>query len=740
MKAVEVVRRLSGMGRDWKQWGKLAAFCGVAFAAVLVFHALEYPQWNVDALKVNGEFIMGTHDAYHWLAGAQGIGHATDLPLSQLLKKTSEWTGIRVGLIGFWLPAIFAGFVSVVMVLWAWTLGRMEIGLAAGVLTALAPGFYFRTRLGYCDTDIVTLLFPIMQGWMLAHWIAPHLRGGFLPAAMERRLGVFLGEEAQEIRASAPEGTAFPGFLWVVVAGIFTRLSNGWHGDITPFSQLLFLLALGLVLLRGKPRVRTHLLWGLAVYALCGYEGTIGLAGAAIILGVARFRRHWFEPCRRSLWPPLTILLFLLASMGAVQGIWGATEQFAAVYLKPVAQVEQNRSTGEESSPRSSAQTAPPVVYPSVTQSVIEAQNETISQTLFRIHPWAELTVLGLLGYGLALAWKPLTVFLLPLLVLALGAFKLGARMTMFGGPAFALGASFVLFFIAKAVTYPRCIRRVPIFLLEGIFLLVTLIPYWSIYPILPPTPILNKEHCLALLSMRDISPKDSIVWTWWDWGYATHYYAQRQSFADGARHGGEYVFPLGVAFMTHNPLQSNQIMKFSSATGDQPWTAWNKESAENVKNFLYSVGVQKYDIQTKSRQYIVVSSENFKLLPWISFFGTWDVLTHDGVHARAVQLQEQFSFNKGAGTLTLQDGQVAELASYDILSQQGREYHAYERELGWHLVVNQAVNEAFLLDDLAYGSMAVQLLMVSPDNPTVKEFFSLVYDRFPWVRIYEVR
>ena len=46
----------------------------VVFAVSFGFRCLDYPAWNHDQFKVGNEFIMGTHDAYYWLAGAVGVG------------------------------------------------------------------------------------------------------------------------------------------------------------------------------------------------------------------------------------------------------------------------------------------------------------------------------------------------------------------------------------------------------------------------------------------------------------------------------------------------------------------------------------------------------------------------------------------------------------------------------------------------------------------------------------------
>ena len=93
-------------------------------------------------------------------------------------------------------------------------------------------------------------------------------------------------------------------------------------------------------------------------------------------------------------------------------------------YLKPVAADSSGKS----------------VVFPSITQSVVEAQNVSFQDILTRLTPYAWLSVLGFLAFLALMAVKPTTVLLLPLAVLSILSYKMGARFSMFGAPPVVLG------------------------------------------------------------------------------------------------------------------------------------------------------------------------------------------------------------------------------------------------------------------------------------------------------------
>jgi dolichyl-diphosphooligosaccharide--protein glycosyltransferase len=53
-------------------------------------------------------------------------------------------------------------------------------------------------------------------------------------------------------------------------------------------------------------------------------------------------------------------------------------------------------------------------------------------------------------------------------------------------------------------------------------------------------------------------------------------------------------------------------------------------------------------------------------------------------------------------------------------------------------VLINQAARQVFLMDQKMYRSMMVQMLIAPPED--FAEDFTLVVDRYPWVRAYKVK
>ena len=146
-------------GRETGRGGLFVALaaCAAALMVGVGLRLYEIPLWSADRFFVGSERLVATHDAYAWMAGAKGTSRYALEPLSELLAFLHAATGVALGNLGFWLPVILAPLVALPVAIQAWRLGRPEAGAVAGAMAAGSFGFLLRTRVGYLDTDVLTL-------------------------------------------------------------------------------------------------------------------------------------------------------------------------------------------------------------------------------------------------------------------------------------------------------------------------------------------------------------------------------------------------------------------------------------------------------------------------------------------------------------------------------------------------------------------------------------------------------
>lgn len=736
--ALEVVPNLRS------DWVLLLVSLAAAYALGLGLHLLDLPKWEAPSFKVDGEYIQATHDAYHWLAGAVGMGKGQGKPMAELARLGHQLLGMNLGDFGFFSPIAAAGLAGAATVLLAWTLGCVEASLLAGAFTVLAPGFFYRTRLGYYDTDMVTLLFPLLLCWGLAHWIRPHLYSDWKSGWKALRQGAGRG-------VAVTEQTSFPdlkSLLGLVLLGEAARFFGAWHEHIELFGMLLYGLALFLALLLALPGRRPSLVLGLGVYGLCAFLGTWGLAGALLLTGLALVPR-FMALLGRTPWPGLALVLMVIFLGGLAQELWHGGSWLLESYGHKTSQEAKQADTPETVPDESStdADRVARVIWPKVMQSVLEARDISPDKLLLRIHPWRSVALAGLLGFMLLLFFRPLSVFLLPLFILGLSSVMLGGRMAMFAAPVAGLGLALPLCWLGRALSPdsppPGWDWRRPA--LMGVAVLATLwltLPTARVIVALTPTAVLEQAHAQALKRLGEEAPKDAMVWTWWDWGYPTQYYARLRSYADGGQHYGYRIYPLALALTTNSPLQARQVMAFSALQDYEPWISWEQEAAETVKKFLRNLKKKDLGLRPPSKQYFIVTIENFQLLHWISYYGAWNLDAGQGNQARLVELTETFDVDYDLGRVSFprDPDLLLDLKSADVIVQ--GELHHWdfpENPVGYHLVIEDQGERYYMMDDLAYASQAVQLLLGDPHEPRVSENFRLVHEGFPVVRIYEV-
>jgi dolichyl-diphosphooligosaccharide--protein glycosyltransferase len=148
----------------------LLALILVIFTTVSI-RLTEFPLWQNDSLMVNGEHLMATHDAYTWLAGAKGVGNFVDEVFTDILAFTASIGGASLSAIGFWSPILFVPLLAIPICLLARFLGLTEGALVFGILASSGVGYLVRTRLGFADTDVISLLFPVSMTCALVVWI-----------------------------------------------------------------------------------------------------------------------------------------------------------------------------------------------------------------------------------------------------------------------------------------------------------------------------------------------------------------------------------------------------------------------------------------------------------------------------------------------------------------------------------------------------------------------------------------
>ena len=625
-------------------WGLLTL--GLAFG----LRMMEWPCWQNPEYRLGSEWLLATHDAYHWVAAAEGFGLGVGHPMAEMLRLMAQPLHTYPAAVAFWFPAVLASLVAVIVFAWVWALGSMEAGVAAGLITSLAPGFLARTLLGYYDTDLVTLFFPLLMTLAPACWAMRYM---LLPRMILRRLALGSGlKAAQRLWGERGADEAHLERLgnplrwqWVLLlgaSGVISWWTQEWH-SVFPYLIRYNVVLLALMALIMAPRGRRGilLLGGLA-YALPTLGGPAGFGFSLILLlagnKAGRGLRHLL--CR----PLVLVLLWLGAAALLVQGeILTTLINHANAYLKHSGDV---RSTGEGMS----------LVYPSVAQSIIEVQDLSFAALFPYFHPWMEAAVVGLAGFVLVLFRRPGALFLLPLAALGLLSTKLGGRMVMFGAPVVAVGLTLPLYWLLQRLLRADLRGAVAGVATSCILLALLVAPFADMIQAISQGPIINRRHAEALTRARTMTPEDAKLWLWWDWGYAAHHFARRSTIADGAQHAGPSLYLPAAVFATDNARFARQLIRYTAKMGNEPGNVFeglDGRAAQALMDKLRSPETPL--VEAKGRLFVVVSFEMLRLGFWISNFGNWNFVTRQGEGGALSIVPQALAYRLDTGEVRLE-------------------------------------------------------------------------------------
>ena len=729
-------------------WGLLTL--GLAFG----LRMMEWPCWQNPEYRLGSEWLLATHDAYHWVAAAEGFGLGVGHPMAEMLRLMAQTLHTYPAAVAFWFPAVLASLVAVIVFAWVWALGSMEAGVAAGLITSLAPGFLARTLLGYYDTDLVTLFFPRLMTLAPACWAMRYM---LLPRMILRRLALGSGlKAAQRLWGERGADEAHLERLgnplrwqWVLLlgaSGVISWWTQEWH-SVFPYLIRYNVVLLALMALIMAPRGRRGilLLGGLA-YALPTLGGPAGFGFSLILLlagsKAGRGLRHLL--CR----PLVLVLLWLGAAVLLVQGeILTTLINHANAYLKHSGDV---RSTGEGMS----------LVYPSVAQSIIEVQDLSFAALFPYFHPWMEAAVVGLAGFVLVLFRRPGALFLLPLAALGLLSTKLGGRMVMFGAPVVAVGLTLPLYWLLQRLLRADLRGAVAGAATSCILLALLVAPFADMIQAISQGPIINRRHAEALTRARTMTPEDAKLWLWWDWGYAAHHFARRSTIADGAQHAGPSLYLPAAVFATDNARFARQLIRYTAKMGNEPGNVFeglDGRAAQALMDKLRSSETPL--VEAKGRLFVVVSFEMLRLGFWISNFGNWNFVTRQGEGGALSIVPQALAYRLDTGEVRL-EGSTSTIyaSSISVFEETGVTRRNYVQE--WfdahpkatpeeqkeflsgrrnvNFLFNRVTDEKLAVDQGLYNSLMVQLLVGDPQDPRFSPYFKLVYDNV-FARIYEV-
>lgn len=440
------------------------------------------PLWNADG------GLYGFY-AKHLLSGAEYPFVAEYMP-GYLLYGIVTLTGVSLDTALFFTPMFFASLIVIPIILLANQYHMARMGFYGALIGSTMTSYYYRTHLGYYDTDMLNVFFPLMSIYFLIRLV-----------------------ESQNI-------------LNAIFASLALILFSLWYHSSAAI--ILAIIGISIVYLLLFERKSTYMYQSIILLSivlmplLILYKILI-----LMIIGVFfKFNQYFKRLDYRYYLGLFTILLILFVSFVDSSKYYERANDYI------------NKSTLIEV-----ASTEKSLHFKSDLSTVMEAQSINIFDFMYRVSGAAPIFILALLGYLMLIRRYKSMIFTLPLILLMFIGMFAGLRFIIYGVMLFAFALVYGTFNVFELILSRWGELSKKSSLLFA-YLSLMAVMYFSLFNIwnynrLALSPIFFKtaEDMKVLENLEKSSQPNDFILSWWDYGWPLWYYTDLKTLIDNGKH-----------------------------------------------------------------------------------------------------------------------------------------------------------------------------------------------------------
>lgn len=397
--------------------------------------------------------------------------------------------------------------------------------------------------------------------------------------------------------------------------------------------------------------------------------------------------------------------------------------------------------------------------FPNILMSISELQRKDFSSALSIVITNKFLGVVGLIGAVLMfiVRFRDL-IFLLPFFGIGLLVFISGLRFGMYLAPFVGLGIGFVIYLIFEVflsrILKVRALTKV-LSLSVGFAVFVILIYSQTKVMTHFSPPVLSSALAKEMAHIKQTTPENAAIWTWWDYGYVYQHLSRRTVFIDGGTQATPKTYFVARSFTTADPREGWLITSYIANHGLTGIYRALKAGV-SAKQLLEAIKAGHYEKPLNSPVYWIFTQDMISKFGWIQYFGSFNFERKEGVfgsifttlcrgkssdrvdHLECANLPGDFVLDTERGIIR-QGGQTAQLK--EIFIREGnrgikRSYH----ERGLYVFLNRFSDSEMLLAIAQPHSAETLFYKMFFLKEYDSQYFELVHDAFPVMVIYRVR
>lgn len=635
----------------------------------------------------NNELMINNNDGYYFAEGARDIlaGNHTandqspiDGAPAQLTAALSKIIPVSFEALILYMPGFLGSLIVIPMILIGRALNQTTLGFISALIASVAHSYYNRTMMGYYDTDMLNIVFPVLEMYSL-----------------------ILALTHQRNRYLIPITVSIALYQW-------------WYPQAYALDTALFGMIIGYALLVDRKNIY---LYKIALFILIGILAIpiiSKISLALILFALFHFKRDLSNKVFFATFAAVIVLYF---STGGVDPIL----HFIQGYF-----FRGNSETVSTS-----------LTFYDVMTTVREAGHIPFSVFAERISGHPITFVLAVIGYVLALiAYRPLLITL-PLVGLGFIAMSAGLRFTIYAVPPMAIGIAFLILYVSQFLTKPFLK-----YLSIGTFTLVALYPNYTHIKAYITPPVLTNHEVLALSELNKMASSEDYMIGWWDFGFPIRYYADVKTWADGAQHSGGQNYPISFVLTNQDPLSVAHMMRLNTEYMEKNFRDKNstyssvfeymmhEEGFKDPNDFITAIALAEYKMPPKTRDvYLYLPLRMMEIFPTSALFSNLDLKTGKSAPqpffyasqriqdaGKTIELGQGVSIIKATSTLKLGTRDIPIKAFYQVGYDQKQKLQINRQNFaseGLTVIHMASYGQFLVMDDFYFNSTYIQMFVL---------------------------
>ncbi len=676
---------------------------GMRFIWVNEFSPLVQFHWN-------NELMINTNDGYLFAEGARDILQrhhekndlsGVDWPIAELTAFLSKVLPINFETIILYMPSFIGSLLVIPLILIGRALNQTTMGFIAALLGSIAYSYYNRTMTGYYDTDMLNIVFPVLEIYTLIMALT-HQRNRYL-----------------------------------IPITISIALYQWWYPQAYALDSTLFVIMIGYALVFDRKNIYFY---KIALFILIGILALPFFVKIALAIALFSFFHFQNVLSKKTFWPLFAAIIGIYFFTGGIDPIWTLLK----AYIFKSDQENAVVST---------------LHYYNVMSTVREAGHIPFNIFAERISGHTITFILACIGYIMALlAYRQLLVTL-PLVGLGFIAMFSGLRFTIYAVPIMALGFAYFLLFLTQKIE-KSWLRYVSLFIFTGVALYPN---YLHIKEYMTPT-VFTAGEVTSLDQLHKIASREDYVVTWWDYGYPIRYYSNVKTWIDGGKHSGDVNYPASFVLTTQDQFSAAHMMRLFTEYTEKGYKDTNKtqndfeymmtkEGFKDPDEFLTAITLPEYKLPKKSRDiYLYLPLRMLEIFPTVTLFSNLDLKNPDNRPqpffyatqqiqdtGKTIELGSGISILKEKNSLKLGNQEMPIKSFYQVGYTQNKILQVNEQNFGsegLNVIYMASYNRFLVVDDFCLNSTYLQMFVFEHYDKNL--FEPVILD--PMTKIYKLK